>query len=528
MRDQGCPAPNSTPLLLALGVLSVADSPSASELRTILRKTWLAHPPADVTARFVTRGRGASDSLVEEANNHGDMILLRSSANLSRAVGPLHSLLGWWRCAFKAWPAAQLVGKADDDVYIDLHGLASQLRATQAALVASLPPTLPPSPAPSMRMYYGVMETFSWLDDHQMLTSFGFKYSGAPVCTKGEVRDVLPLRPVAPAGMPFEGYVQARHTGPFHFAKGPLFVLSSSLVSELLSSSQLHAAVAHITALHDPHTGKRHNGSFAANMTKEMPPWEDAIVGMHLATQIAPPTGRYTRSDHQIYADAGTPADGSDGSATGATTLAAVHMGLAAFAEPYGAYQYEYGQPRRSTILWHELQKRVDRLLLLDAWTRGRRYTGRSYGGGAPYGRGLDHARARDDGGVDVMASRRCDQEHVRLRCTPYTSCTGAEWRRCVLEPSIYTSHNCSIGQQHGWVSDACPVLDLPPNSTLKHALRHGLETHGAGVYKFCREPWRAQVNPNGPWLHGIRSVEKELQHIYGQMLAEARRRPQR
>jgi hypothetical protein len=267
-------------------------------------------------------------------------------------------------------------------------------------------------------------------------------------CTSGERRPITPLR----SGL------DEQQTGPFHFAKGPLFLLCARLVRELVFAPTFHATIAHLTGLHDAHTGLRLEGSYNTSVTKECPPYEDALVGMMLAKHIAPPAA---------------PADDD---APPAARLVFVHMGLAAFAEPFGAYHTVYGRPRNSTLVWHESQKMVDRLELVHAWAHG--------------GRTQPH---------------RCPAPiDVRLRCSdvvPYTSCTGAVWSRCLVDPPDYARAGCAIAPAEGWLDDACPPPGRvePPTSGGRRAyeravLSRGYERHGRGIHKLCGATWRANA----------------------------------
>ena len=76
-------------------------------------------------------------------------------AKADRKAGPLYSLLNWLRCAVQTWPEVSLVGKADDDVWINLPGTAEHLRGSLARLQDSSHPAPP-------RMLWGIMETFGW------------------------------------------------------------------------------------------------------------------------------------------------------------------------------------------------------------------------------------------------------------------------------------------------------------------------------------------------------------------------------
>ena len=109
-----------TQLLGVVGVFTV-DEGSRRALRDELRRTWMrasVRVPQSLYATFVARGRGpAAAALRAEAKQHGgDILFVDADSALPRSIGPLVTLLEWWQCAAIAWPAAQLIGKADDDV----------------------------------------------------------------------------------------------------------------------------------------------------------------------------------------------------------------------------------------------------------------------------------------------------------------------------------------------------------------------------------------------------------------------------
>ena len=61
-------------------------------------------------------GGGGSTALIEASRN-GDVVFVRSNANLSKDAGPLHSLFLWLRCAAHLFSDASFIGKSDDDVW---------------------------------------------------------------------------------------------------------------------------------------------------------------------------------------------------------------------------------------------------------------------------------------------------------------------------------------------------------------------------------------------------------------------------
>ena len=174
-----CATPDRSARLAVLGVLS-ADSRIL--LRHAARRTYvLAAAKSGILPRFVLRGIGAAPSTVREANLHHDIIFVQANANASRMSGPLESLLLWLRCAISAWPAATLVGKADDDTWMNLPSVASHLRASLEALQASSSQSQLSGPS---ALYWGQMETYHW-DFHTQrpAETFGVRFQNK-ACTR--------------------------------------------------------------------------------------------------------------------------------------------------------------------------------------------------------------------------------------------------------------------------------------------------------------------------------------------------------
>ena len=253
-----CPLPDRRPYGGVVGVLSAEGR---EVYRTMLRHTWLAESATlGLPSRFVVRGVGASDTLLEEARAYGDIVLVYARASLPRAVGPLHSLFGWWRCALTAWPGAELVGKADDDVWVDIRGVLWQLAATRAVLTNKL------HAEPSM--LWGVIETFHWSPTLLEPYGFSYRFGKTSACAVWKEHGEL-------------------LSGPFPFAKGPLFFLSSSLVSEVLLSGTFDAELASLTRRFAPDC----SGGQAPNCSgvqgkggKGTLPFEDVYAGYLLST----------------------------------------------------------------------------------------------------------------------------------------------------------------------------------------------------------------------------------------------------
>lgn len=167
-----CARRDATPRIGVLGILSAAEQP---QFRVAARRTWLAgqnvrEAAGGLAVRFVVRGsRHPPPDLLREARSEHDLILIDAPA-LDRRSGPLVSLLLWLDCALTAWPTATLVGKADDDVWLDLAGVELHLRLTLAAVLNRSHAPHPPL------LSWGVMETYSWDTTSQLPRGFAFLY----------------------------------------------------------------------------------------------------------------------------------------------------------------------------------------------------------------------------------------------------------------------------------------------------------------------------------------------------------------
>ena len=126
-----CPLtrPATAPVLAVLGVFSTQ---SRRSLRDGIRDTWLqSAESSSIVTRFVMRAESLSGAALDEALLHRDTLYVRGDPNA--VWGPLQSLTRWLECAVAGWPAGQLVGKADDDIWARLPDVALSLRASQVA-----------------------------------------------------------------------------------------------------------------------------------------------------------------------------------------------------------------------------------------------------------------------------------------------------------------------------------------------------------------------------------------------------------
>jgi hypothetical protein len=223
-----CALPDPSPRLAVLGVLSVD---SHTTYRREIRESWLAAPSSEIVVKFVLRGLGAAVDTVAEAGAHDDMLFVRAEAGMPRKSGPLMSLSLWLQCALVAWPAASLIGKADDDTWVHLPGTAAHLRGSLATLQAQDPAHAPPL------MYWGLMESYSWELHSHRPRGFQQKYARAHTgarCKRSSYRGKQKLRSGADNSSEWlDSEVSGRRhwgkgvganasyemVGPFHFAK---------------------------------------------------------------------------------------------------------------------------------------------------------------------------------------------------------------------------------------------------------------------------------------------------------------------
>ena len=110
-----CAPVDPAPRLAVLGVLSTDGH---RDYREAIRSSWMRKAnAADITTRFVMRGLGSAAE--DEAHSHGDIVFVEALASMVRKNGPLQSLVLWWQCAVESWPQASLIGKADDDIWVN-------------------------------------------------------------------------------------------------------------------------------------------------------------------------------------------------------------------------------------------------------------------------------------------------------------------------------------------------------------------------------------------------------------------------
>ena len=216
-----CAPSDPAPRLAVLGVLTTDGH---RDYREAIRSSWMRKSnAADITTRFVMRGLGSAAE--DEARLHGDIVFVEALASANRKNGPLQSLVLWWQCAVETWPQASLIGKADDDIWVQMIATAAHLRGSMAALAAQ------PSIARDQRppaMFWGIMETFHWSSVKTRPVGFAKKYGGGGARTECFRRHLYAngslVRPEARTERSDDAWRSANGhghlIGPFNFAKG--------------------------------------------------------------------------------------------------------------------------------------------------------------------------------------------------------------------------------------------------------------------------------------------------------------------
>lgn len=249
----------------ALAVVGIFSHDGNIAYRKEIRQTWMHTGEANrVFCRFVLRGNGSLSR--DEALREGDIVLLEElTAASPRRTGPLSMLLPWMRYALNTWPAATLVGKADDDVWVDLPGVARHLRDVQQQLWDS---------HRIAQFTWGSMESFH----------FSLNASGPVGFSYNRWRDCA----FAFHGWPPSGGKSAL-LGPFPFPKGPLFFLTRGLAALVIGQPALDRYVSHII---------RHTSE------SKFTPWEDVFLGAALsAMPIVTPAAHVHIGVHGVYSE---------------------------------------------------------------------------------------------------------------------------------------------------------------------------------------------------------------------------------
>ena len=391
-----CTRPDVRPALAVFGIFTIE---SHTLNRQIIRKTWLQAAQAlkgRLSFPFVLHGKGASSSVIAEASRHGDTIFIDEPAAMSYRHGQLRKTWAWLGCVVQMWPEASLVGRADDDIWLDPSGVERHLRASLALAGAQLRQR-----RLDVQLYWGAFETYHWDTWRNIPSGHGFGFGqfmtrngsehclrrALPVTVKkgqqkvsyGAIRDTPGAVPAWSAStaarrrLPLEG--------PFHFAKGPLYCMSHGLAARLTADISLRRQTADIMAL-------------PIRNTDVMWPFEDVWIGYALA-QIA----------SQIRAGSGSGPEVP-------STLVAVDMvapgASSTFLEGHGLWI------SAGTLVWHMSTKIPRRIEVVHAWRQ-------------------RHA---------------CDPGRMQLRCSSYQACTGGKWQRCT---SWYPNRQCAARENLRW-----------------------------------------------------------------------------
>ena len=366
-----CARPDPEPYLAAIGIFSLDDH---RRHRVAIRASWLRSAArASMIARFVLHGLAARSDVLAEATAHGDTVFLRAEAVMSCKAGPLRKLLLWLECALSAWPRAELIGKADDDTWVHLPGVAAHVSRSLSALQAK--------GLPRAALVWGSIESYHWHEGvHRPVGFTGMRYAYRRLPGTGRLERCrqrraprltsLPNRDVPRAWLQSDtGEDDANVTGPYFYPKGPFYLVAARLVKQMLSSAWVRregeAAI--------------QSGEREADVVELTWPWEDVFLGAAL-----------THSARPSLADDGTNTQPQQ-------QLAVVHVG--ATGRPGSVFSEEWGvKAAPSTLVWHMRTKVPERVHLLERWA----------------------------------AVRRCDRVFEAMEyCAEYVACSGAVWQAC-------------------------------------------------------------------------------------------------
>lgn len=198
-------------LLAVLGILSHEDR---LEFRSASRTSWLRSLPADLRAWFVVRGLDVRQAMLEEASSHRDVIFVNASSKLGRSSGPLVSLFLWYAHAVRHFPDVTLIGKMDDDTWLHGGGLATLLGSSLRWL------------GKASHAYIGRFEQSHWSTASH---NEGPLQLGVQLPRKTCVR-------------------QALKAGPFAFAKGPIYLVSTALARLVAEANETRREVDYLVS----------------------------------------------------------------------------------------------------------------------------------------------------------------------------------------------------------------------------------------------------------------------------------------
>ena len=207
-----------------LGVLGVFSHTANLVVRRTIRETWLTLAHESLVTKFVMRSQGDA-RVAQEASEHGDTVMLDAPAAMSKDVGPLWSSMLWLACAPRAWPGADMIGHAEDDTYLHLPGIVSHLRHTAS---------IPRDSEGRTRILWGTFEIFHWNENLHLPEKYWNRYNVETLFSKPCRRRTIEHLRHSKKELQYPGvYTNTTVVGPFIFAKGPLYFLSSALAREV-------------------------------------------------------------------------------------------------------------------------------------------------------------------------------------------------------------------------------------------------------------------------------------------------------
>lgn len=276
-----------------LAVIGVFSAAPYRVRRDAIRATWFQYSTPILTRFVVATNASANAALTSEAARHSsDLVLIQTNVT-TRDWGPYILMWHWLATATARWPAAAFVGKCDDDGYIMLPELASQLAMVHAH-------RLP-------HVYYGNFMWTSWhtrlsFDVASATTAQAAKVAAKKVCERtggGSSSGVSSSNP-RDAASSSSNSSSAAHKGmmqcdgPFTYGTAPLQVVGRDLAMALTTSeravSSIDRSLAAIAELRRRGVGK-----------PGPPAFEDAWLG-HAIHALLPPG---TTSTHGAAGHAG-------------------------------------------------------------------------------------------------------------------------------------------------------------------------------------------------------------------------------
>jgi hypothetical protein len=278
-------------LLLALGTLSPLQF---ADRRMAQRLTWMRSPEvgqsgeAPICSVFVVRSGGAppwaAAALERENRAFADVLpALTIAWNESRVRGPMLCLSWWLRYAATHLRHARFVGKADDDTYLHVPGVAALLRQVDSELGSGL-------------VYLGVLTYYHWSAAREASCDMRTDARPTPFSPPPHralaalryprifetTRHAWTFNEAVRAGtwcrnndLVQPGHIEGcgaggcgRCVGPFPFASGFLIVVSRALADALVAGGGLDAEERAISAIRPERLPDRH-GRFGREMAME-------------------------------------------------------------------------------------------------------------------------------------------------------------------------------------------------------------------------------------------------------------------